>query len=102
MNGIADSPAGREDYYDNVYASDTLVADDYADAVDLNSSIVDNNYDNGGYDYYDNFSYTGRLNSFYGNSFYPYWRDPYYFGGGYSSFGYGFGLWRFPIFIWFL
>jgi|WetSurMetagenome_2_1015567.scaffolds.fasta_scaffold03164_5 hypothetical protein len=88
---IADGSVKQQDYYDNIYASDTLVADDYADAVDINSSVVNNNNNSGGYDYYDNFSYTGRLRNFYGNYFDPYWRDPFYSGWGYPSYGYGFG-----------
>jgi hypothetical protein len=78
-------------YYDNIYAADTLVSDQYSDAVDYNDQIINNNYDNGGgYSYYDNYSYSNRLNMFYGNYFNPYWRDPFY--PGYGSFGSGFGF----------
>jgi hypothetical protein len=81
---IADGSVIQQDYYDNIYASDTLVADDYADAVDINSSVVNNNNNSGGYDYYDNFSYTGRVRNFY-------WRDPFYSDWGYPSYGFGYG-----------
>jgi len=57
--------------------------------------------DGSGFNYDNYYSYSGRLNSFYGNYFDPYWRDPYYmygypypsYGLGLSySFGFGFGL----------
>jgi hypothetical protein len=70
-------------YYDNIYASDTLVSKEYSDAVDYNDTRDYNNY----YDYYDNYSYAGRLNRFYGNYFYPYWRDPFYY-SWYPSFNF--------------
>lgn len=81
-----------DNYYNNIYAADTLVSDQYSDAVDYNDSIsdVDNNY-GGGYDYYDNYPYAARLSRFYGNYFNPYWEDPYYFDWGYPSMGFGFG-----------
>ena len=87
------------DYYDNMYAVDTLVSDQFNDAAQYDDQIiVNNNYGSGygGYDYYD-YSYSGRLNMFYGNYFNPYWQDPYYFNVGYGypyggmSFGFGFG-----------
>jgi len=31
---ITESPAKSKDYYDNIYAADTLVSDQYSDAVD--------------------------------------------------------------------
>lgn len=85
-----DSQAGDE-YYNNIYANDTLVSEEYSDAVDMND-----NGNSTGYDYYDDFSYAGRLNRFHHNYFYPYWRDPFYygfsgFGFGYPSFGYSYG-----------
>jgi hypothetical protein len=80
---------GTEQYYDNIYANDTLVAQEYSDAVDYENEVSPS-----GYDYYDGYSYSGRLRSFYGNYFDPYWRDPFYFSYGYPygySFGYSFG-----------
>jgi hypothetical protein len=88
---ISDQNQNAVEYYDNIYAADTLVADEYADAVDIDNQIVENNNRNNGYEYYDNYSYTGRLNRFYGNYFDPYWRDPYYFDYGYGGYG-GFGF----------
>jgi hypothetical protein len=84
-------------YYDNIYAADTIVADQYSDAVDIGNQIYNNNsYNNNGYNYFDDYSYSGRLRQFYGNYFDPYWRDPFYFDYGYPSFGYGFGYGGFP------
>lgn len=82
-------------YYDNIYAADTLVSDQYSDAVDYDNAIASNDYNNGTYDYYDNYSYSGRLRRFYGNYFDPYWRDPFY-SGMYSPFSYSFGYGGFP------
>ena len=82
-----------QNYYDNIYAADTLVSDEYSDAVDYNDQMVVNKNENGGgNNYNDYYSYSDRLNSFYGNYFNPYWRDPYYYGYGYPSFGLSFGL----------
>jgi hypothetical protein len=90
---IPDASLKSGDLYDNIYAADTLVSDEYSNAVDYDQAAVDNNYDNNGsgYDYYNNYSYTGRLRSFYGNYFDPYWRDPFYFSYGYPYSGYGYG-----------
>jgi hypothetical protein len=57
-------------YYDNIYAADTLVSGEYSDAVDYDDARLSDNYYN--YNYYDNYSYAGRLNRFYGNYFNPY------------------------------
>jgi hypothetical protein len=65
-----------EQYYDNIYANDTLYADQYNDAVDFNNSLYYNN-DNSAFEYMDDFSYSNRLRRFYGNYFDPYWRDPF-------------------------
>jgi hypothetical protein len=69
-----------EQYYDNIYSGDTLVADGYNDAVDFDNSMFYNK-DNSAFEYADDISYSNRLRRFYGNYFDPYWRD---------SFGYGF------------
>jgi len=91
---IAEQNLSVNDYYDNMYAVDTLVSDQFNDAAQIDDQIIINNY-GGGYDYYDN-SYSGRLNMFYGNYFNPYWQDPFYFSMGYgypySGWGYGFGF----------
>jgi hypothetical protein len=85
-----------EDYYNNIYAADTLVSNEFSNAVDYDDALAYQNIYNN-YNYYDNFSYSSRLRNFYGGSFYPYWRDPFYnswypslyFGyGGYNSFFY--------------
>jgi hypothetical protein len=96
-------------YYDNIYSGDTLVADEYNDAVDFSGSMFYNK-DQSPFEYADDYSYSNRLSRFYGNYFYPYWRDPFYYnypyyggfydpyyydpyfyGGLYFSFGFGFG-----------
>jgi hypothetical protein len=103
-NPVEEKELKANSYYDNVYAADTLVTDKYSVPSDYDDQIVANNNNPGsmsgsGYDYYDD-SYSNRINMFYGNSFYPYWQDPFYFGYGYPygglgfgfNFGYGFGL----------
>ena len=91
-NQIVEGNLKNQDYYNNIYASDTLVSDQYSYAVSSNDSTVyDNNNYGTGNDYYDNYSYTGRLRRFHGNYFDPYWRDPFYYDFGYPSFGYGMG-----------
>jgi hypothetical protein len=90
---LADKNLKADSYYDNVYASDTLVSGQYSVPSDYDDQIIvnNNNMGSGGYDYYDD-SYANRINMFYGNSLYPYWRDPYYYGYGYPSFGLSFGF----------
>lgn len=69
-----------DQYYDNIYAQDTLIADGYNDAVDFQGSNFYQD-DNNAFEYMDDpFSYSHRLSMFYGNYFYPYWRTPYYYG----------------------
>jgi hypothetical protein len=90
---IEEKELRANDYYDNVYAGDTLIADRYSLPSDYDDQIVANNSVSGGsgYDYY-NDSYADRLSMFYGNYFNPYWQDPFYFNFGYN-FGYPyFGL----------
>ena len=79
-------------YYDNIYANDTLVSQEYSDAADSDEALGYNNYN---YNYYDNYSYAGRLNRFYGNYFNPYWRDPFYY-SWYPSFGFNNYYYGFP------
>jgi hypothetical protein len=88
---IAEGTLKSEEYYDNIYAADTLVSDEYSDAVDYDDAIISNAKDVDIYNYYDNYSYAGRLNRFYGNYFNPYWRDPFYSGWGYPSMSFRFG-----------
>jgi len=92
MDQVNDNNQGSEIYYDNIYAADTLVSDEYSDAVDYNDQLTVANSSGSGYTYYDDYSYTNRISTFYGNYFYPYWRDPYYFGFGYSPYGISFGI----------
>jgi hypothetical protein len=80
------------DYYDNIYAADTLVSDQYSDAVDYDAQVNNNDYNNNqGYEYFNDYSYTGRLRMFYGNYFNPYWREPYMFDYGYGGYPYSYG-----------
>src|SRR5512133_1398716 len=47
---VAGSNQNTEGYYDNIYAADTLVSNDYSDAVDYEESMVyNNNSSTGGY-----------------------------------------------------
>jgi hypothetical protein len=92
---ISNNQGSSDLLYDNVYASDTLIADQYINASDYNNDVIlyDNN-DKSAFEYNEGLSYSGRLRNFYGNYFDPFWRDPWYYGGlgfGYgSSFGYGY------------
>ena len=96
-NQIVEQTLTSPDYYDNIYTADTLISDEYYDAVDYDDAlIINNNNYSSGYDYYDNYSYTGRLRRFHSNYFNPYWRDPFYFNYGYPSFSYRFGYGGFP------
>jgi hypothetical protein len=85
---IASGNLNSEQYYDNIYAKDTLIADEYNNAVDFDNSMFYNN-NNSAFEYMDDFSYSNRLRRFYGNYFDPFWRDPFYY--GYPSYGYGYG-----------
>jgi len=93
---IKEGTLRSEEYYDNIYAADTLVSAEYTDALNYNDANVGYYSGSGGgfYNSYDGY-YSSRINRFYGNYFNPYWRDPFYYGYGYSpfslSFGYGFG-----------
>jgi hypothetical protein len=78
---IVEGDLRADNYYDNIYAADTLVSKDFSDAVEYDNTVVNNNY------YFDDYSYSGRLRRFYGNYFYPYWRDPFYM---MPSFGYSY------------
>jgi len=87
----ADKTQKTDEYYDNIYAADTLVSDEYSDAVDENIMSDNGMYGDGsGFNYDNYYSYSGRLNNFYGNYFNPYWRDPYYmYGYPYPTYGLG-------------
>lgn len=87
---IVESNLQSGEYYDNIYANDTLIADEYRNASDYNNPDAYSRE----YDYYDNYSYSGRLRNFYGNYFYPYWRDPFYY--SWYPFGYYYGYRAFP------
>ncbi len=81
-----------QSYYNNIYAADTLIADQYlpedeysAYAAEGETTVVNNYYG----------SAAERIYLFNDDYFYPYWRDPFYF-SPYSmrlSFGYGYGYW---------
>ena len=90
---IAEGNLKGNDYYNNIYAADTLVSEQYSDAVDYNTQDNNNNFNNNqGYEYFNDNSYTGRLRMFYGNYFNPYWREPYYSDYGYGGFPYSYGF----------
>jgi hypothetical protein len=87
-NATKEDVLKSDKYYNNIYAADTLVSDEYSNAVDINNIRSSSD---GTYDYYDDMSYANHLRRFYGNYFDPYWRDPFYY-GMYSPFRYSFGL----------
>lgn len=72
----------------NVYQTDTLQADAYYEAGD-SSMIVNNYYENGGYDYYGGIPYSSRIRRFYGYSPSFSYFSPYY-SSFYSPFSFGF------------
>jgi hypothetical protein len=80
VHQVPESSLQAKDYYDNVYAADTLVSDEYYAAAKKDSTANIN------INYYNFDSYTGRLRNFYGNYFYPYWRDPFYMGMGSNAY----------------
>ena len=82
---IAQGDIKPDQYYDNAYANDTLVADGYNDAVDFDNSMYYNK-DNSTFEYMDDYTYSNRLRRFYGNYFDPYWGNSFSFGFGYPSF----------------
>ena len=89
---IIENDLRSSEYYDNIYAADTLMSEEYYDAVGYYDDAVNNKggttiYNNY-YDNYYDYSYASRLNRFYGNYFYPYWRDPFYY---YPSISFSFG-----------
>jgi hypothetical protein len=88
---IAEGDLKAEEYYDNIYAADTLVSDEYSDAVDYEALLNENNKGSINNYYFDNYSYSDRLRRFYGNYFYPYWRDPFYSSWGWPSISFGYG-----------
>ena len=73
------------DELENIYDLDTLVAEDYVDAIGYDDDMAyygDNN--SNVFDYYNGVSYASHINRFYGNYFDPYWRDPFYYGSGFG------------------
>ncbi|HPM18005.1 MAG TPA: hypothetical protein PK288_03445, partial [Bacteroidales bacterium] len=80
---IVERDLRSDNYYDNIYAADTLVSGEFSNAANYDNAVINNNY------YFNDYSYSGRLNRFYGNYFYPYWRDPFYLmpSFGYSYYG---------------
>lgn len=81
------------DELESIYGVDTLVAEDYIDAVGYDDDIAYyGDYDRSVFDYNYGSGYSSYLNRFYGNYFDPYWRDPYYGGWGFNNFGYSYGF----------
>src|SRR5450759_1047751 len=61
---IAEGNLKGNDYYNNIYAADTLVSEQYSDAVDYDTQVNNNDFNNNngqGYDYYDQYPYSNRL-----------------------------------------
>lgn len=72
----------KGEFFDNIYSGDTLYADQLDENVDFSNSMFYNK-DNSPFEYMDDWSYSNRLRRFYGGSFYPYWRDPFYYSWSY-------------------
>ena len=79
-------------YYDNIFAADTLIADEYipeneyVDYASAGEATVINNYYGS--------SAAERIYLFNSDYFYPYWRDPFYFSPFSMSYGLGYGYYR--------
>ena len=79
-----------QSYYDNIYAADTLVADEFipdneasAYAAAGETTVVNNYYG----------SAAERIYLFNDDYFYPYWRDPFYFSPYSLRLGFSYGYW---------
>lgn len=76
--------ASDQQYYDNIFAADTLIADEYVpyeefsvqETPSAGTSVINNYY---------GVSPSDQIYLF-GNYFYPYWRDPFYYSPFYSGF----------------
>lgn len=80
------------DELESIYGVDTLMAEDYIDAVGYDDDLAYyGDYDRSVFDYNYGSGYSSYVNRFYGNYFDPYWRDPFYRGMGYGM-GYGMGM----------
>ncbi|MDX9926398.1 MAG: hypothetical protein RBT28_03425, partial [Bacteroidales bacterium] len=86
---VQDRNAGQS-YYDNIYAGDTLIADEfvpddeYSAYAAAGEPTIVNNYYGGAAD---------RIYLFNDDYFYPYWRDPFYYSPFSMRLGFGYGYW---------
>ncbi len=87
-----------EQYYDNIFAGDTLIADEYvpydesvAQEVILKDGARDNNY-------YNYLSPSDQIYLFNDSYFYPYWRDPFYFSPFSTRLSFGYNYFGSPYF----
>ncbi|TFH46709.1 MAG: hypothetical protein E4G92_06080, partial [Bacteroidia bacterium] len=87
-----------EKYYDNIFAGDTLIADEYfpydeylAQEGTLGNTSVVNNY-------YDYMSPSDQIYLFNDSYFYPYWRDPFYYSPFSSRLSFGYNYYGSPFF----
>lgn len=87
-----------EQYYDNIFAGDTLIADEYvpydasvAQEVILKEGSADNNY-------YNYLSPSDQIYLFNDSYFYPYWRDPFYFSPFSTRLSFGYNYFGSPYF----
>ncbi|MCJ7821450.1 MAG: hypothetical protein MUP53_09615, partial [Bacteroidales bacterium] len=95
----ANSPErSTEKYYDNIFAGDTLIADEYLPYDEYlaqegtlgNTSVVNN--------YYDYMSPSDQIYLFNDSYFYPYWRDPFYYSPFSSRLSFGYNYYGYPFF----
>lgn len=87
---IAQGRIDGQAYYDNIYAGDTLIADEYVPVDEYSAyaaadeqTIVNNYYG----------SVADRIYLFSDDYFYPYWRDPFYYSPFSMRLGLGYGYW---------
>jgi hypothetical protein len=96
VTAVVQTAGDGQIYYDNIFAADTLIADEYipdneymASNADAGTTVVNNYYSSGA---------SERIYLF-NDNFYPYWRDPFYFSpfSARLSFGYGYrGMYGYP------
>ena len=90
----AEARSTDQTYYDNIFAADTLIADEYIPdseyaeyAAGSEAAIVNNYYGS---------SAAERIYLFNDDYFYPYWRDPFYFSPFSMRLNFGYSYWGYP------
>lgn len=88
----------KEQYYDNIFAGDTLIADEYVpydEYLSQEAILKDGSADN---NYYNYLSPSDQIYLFNDSYFYPYWRDPFYFSPFSTRLSFGYNYFGSPYF----